>query len=654
MKLPSVTSFFFCFLVLVLCFSCEKEKKGISGNIDPALERLDSIVDKKNASKKYDSALIYGHKEYKLAKQESDEKYLKISLARIQTAHRKKGDYDSAIYYADELYELSKKYKDTSYMAKAIYKRGQSYKAIDSFKLAYQDFTSSKNLYLQIKDTIQAARKLLDIATLEKKKASFGASQLSCIEGLQYVENTSQISLASKLYYTIAVAAKEQGNFLVAEKRIDQALALAKDSVSIKVIKPNNVIAFYDTKANVFKEKGNYTLAINIYESLLNNSLGLGKLSKRIKARINGNLAHTLFLSKGFNNRSVVLLNESLSYYSETKDISSLISINMKLAEIYSEQNKKKALLYLDKVIDLGTELGNNKSLYEAYQHKIGIDSSKENIDTYLALEKEVEREEDMIQTQFANAKFDFEKSEKDRITAENEANKLEIKEARRTGQLLISLLVMVIFIVLVFFIYQRLKRRHKIEKVKTVHVTEARISTKVHDELANDLYELMTQLETANPEKEVVLDKLDTIYNQARDISRQIQSVDTDKGFAEELSNLFRTYQSNLVNVLLKRYDTDIWKGISSHVKVTLYRVLQEFLTNMKKHSNASLVVVSIEKQNKQLFIQYIDNGKGFTAESSKNGLRNAENRIQAIKGKLTFDTELHKGCKFSINVPV
>jgi signal transduction histidine kinase len=73
-----------------------------------------------------------------------------------------------------------------------------------------------------------------------------------------------------------------------------------------------------------------------------------------------------------------------------------------------------------------------------------------------------------------------------------------------------------------------------------------------------------------------------------------------------------------------------------------------------MKKHSDAALVVVSIEKQQKELLIQYIDNGKGFSEEISKNGLTNAENRIHAIKGKLTFDTQLKKGCKFSINVPV
>ena len=146
----------------------------------------------------------------------------------------------------------------------------------------------------------------------------------------------------------------------------------------------------------------------------------------------------------------------------------------------------------------------------------------------------------------------------------------------------------------------------------------------------------------------------MDIIYNNARDISKQNQSIETGKTFPEELSNLFRSYESDEVNVIIKKYDTDIWKGISSHIKITIYRVLQELLTNTKKHSNAALVVVSIEKKNKQLYIQYTDNGKGFNEDISKNGLLNAENRIHGIKGTLTFDTELHKGCKFSINVPV
>lgn len=649
MKLLPVTSFFFVLLICIT-FSCETiSNEELKRN--PEIKFFaDKSFDKSKAGDQ-DSAIYYTRKMYKVARREGDFKEIKEVYNKLSIYFRKTQNTDSVAYYVDKLYTLANETNDTLNMAKALYKRGLYYRAIDSFKLAYKNFIDSKNLYLEIKDSLRAANKLLDIATLEKKQGNFGLSQFYCIEGLKYVENTSHLDITSKLYFTSAVAAKERRDLFTAEKRINQALSLAKDSAN-KKISYKNIVSFHNTRANILKEKGDYVEAIKIYENILNDDLA--KSSEAKKARIKGNLAHALFLSKGFNKRSDSLLKSSLYFFEKTKSTSGLISINMKLAEIYSDRNQKKALSYLKKVIEQAEKLDNKKSLYEAYQKIVKIDNSKENIDKYLVFEEKVAREKDSLESRFVNAKFDFDKSENKRIKAENEANKYVIKEARRTKQLFGSLLVLVILLVLIFFIYQRIKRRHKIEKVKTVHVTEARISSKVHDELANDLYELMSQLETSSPEKEMILDKLDTIYNQARDISKQIQSVDTDEKFADELSNLFRSYQSEKVNVLLKRYDIEIWKGISSHIKITMYRVLQELLTNMKKHSNAALVVVSIEKSNKKLFIQYIDNGKGFTEEISKNGLQNAENRIRAIKGKLTFDTELHKGCKFSINVPV
>ena len=78
------------------------------------------------------------------------------------------------------------------------------------------------------------------------------------------------------------------------------------------------------------------------------------------------------------------------------------------------------------------------------------------------------------------------------------------------------------------------------------------------------------------------------------------------------------------------------------------------EFMTNMKKHSNCNLVVVKIEFLNDNLNINYNDNGdkENNTIPEKNNGLRNVENRISSIKGKITFDLE--KGFKASISIPI
>lgn len=609
--------------------------------------------------KEYDSAIYYGHEFLKLAVIHKDTQSMLKAYNKLRIYHLKSKTKDSTLYFIKKQHTLSVIAKDSKNIAQSLYRKGMYYKYKDSLVLAYENLVRSKNLYVKTRDSLNVATTLIDLSTIEKKLGDLASSQLSALNGLTYISDPKNIVIRSKLYYNIAVAAKEQGDLVVAERRINEALFLTTDTISNQKIKFSDVTQYFNTKANILKEKENYNEAVEIYKGLLNDTLY--KLPLLEEARINGNLAHTLFLKKGFNKESITLLNSSLNSYKEKKYNSGLISIYMKLAELYREKNKQKAIFYTDKAIEHARNLNNKFSLYEGLQNKILLKSNEKDNAEYISIELEIEKNEDKMQSQFANAKYDFEKAEKERIKAENTITKIEnakilIENRQRKSEnfILILLLILVVLILMTFFIYQKIKRRHKIEKVKTIHNTEVRISTKVHDELANDIHYLLAQLETSDPDKEAVLDRLDIIYNNARDISKQNRSVETGEGFPDELTNLFRSYQSDEVNVILKRYDIDIWNGISSHVKITLYRVLQELLTNMKKHSNATLVAVSIEKYKKELFVQFKDNGKGFSEGISKNGLLNAENRIHAIKGKLTFDTELHQGCKFSINVPL
>ena len=75
-----------------------------------------------------------------------------------------------------------------------------------------------------------------------------------------------------------------------------------------------------------------------------------------------------------------------------------------------------------------------------------------------------------------------------------------------------------------------------------------------------------------------------------------------------------------------------------------------------MKKHSNASLVALIFNEEEKKLKIDYSDNGKGSSTQAIKtgNGLQNVENRIFSINGKLTFETEKGKGLKIIICIPL
>src|SRR5690606_41034839 len=97
-------------------------------------------------------------------------------------------------------------------------------------------------------------------------------------------------------------------------------------------------------------------------------------------------------------------------------------------------------------------------------------------------------------------------------------------------------------------------------------------------------------------------------------------------------------------------------WMLFSKEKQIQFYKILQELLTNMKKHSEASLVVLSFQTERNNLLFFYTDNGIGTTENqmNTKNGIRITENRIEKIKGTISFVCEPNKGLKVNIKIPL
>ncbi len=91
--------------------------------------------------------------------------------------------------------------------------------------------------------------------------------------------------------------------------------------------------------------------------------------------------------------------------------------------------------------------------------------------------------------------------------------------------------------------------------------------------------------------------------------------------------------------------------KHYSDTLEITLFRVLTEMINNSLKHSGASKIHISFIEENKQIFVTYSDNGKGFdyaaVSESNEKGmgLNNIISRIDSIGGKCTMESSPGKG---------
>ena len=248
---------------------------------------------------------------------------------------------------------------------------------------------------------------------------------------------------------------------------------------------------------------------------------------------------------------------------------------------------------------------------------------------------------------------------ENENLLKENEEKNLKIAAVR--NQNTIYLLAMILLLsgigFIIYFSRQRTKRlsqENKIIQFQASYDTETRIAKRLHDELGNDIFQAMLQYQN-DPHNPQITERLNSAYNKARDISRENNDFETDETFPEELRNMLQNYTQNSIRLIIRGLNKIDWNSLEQPIKITIYRVLQELMTNMQKHSQATLVALVFSNDDDQLKINYSDNGVGVSDDclTTRNGLRNTEKRMEAIKGTLTFDSEKEQGFKATLQIP-
>lgn len=98
--------------------------------------------------------------------------------------------------------------------------------------------------------------------------------------------------------------------------------------------------------------------------------------------------------------------------------------------------------------------------------------------------------------------------------------------------------------------------------------------------------------------------------------------------------------------------------KSIDQSLSVTVYRVTQELLNNIVKHSGATQAIVQVGATDKQLTITVEDNGKGLASETISTsqgiGWKNINSRVQYHKGSINVQSEPNKGTSIFIEFPL
>ena len=159
-----------------------------------------------------------------------------------------------------------------------------------------------------------------------------------------------------------------------------------------------------------------------------------------------------------------------------------------------------------------------------------------------------------------------------------------------------------------------------------------------------------MTSLENNPSVDNEVLDEMERIYSKTRDISRENSAIDLNQDYGLQLNDLLLGYKNQNVTIVTRNLSKIEWKDVSEVKKTAIYRVLQELMTNMRKHSMATSVALVFTQVGSKIEIKYRDNGIGCDL-FKKNGLQNTETRIASINGTISFESKKNDGFKATMN---
>jgi signal transduction histidine kinase len=97
----------------------------------------------------------------------------------------------------------------------------------------------------------------------------------------------------------------------------------------------------------------------------------------------------------------------------------------------------------------------------------------------------------------------------------------------------------------------------------------------------------------------------------------------------------------------------------LSPEVEITLFRIVQEAVTNIIRHSGASEVDIEVVRKGSIVTATVSDDGKGFDAEAALQapeswGLRGIRERVAVVGGELSIESGPGRGTRIRISIPV
>ncbi|MBN2357321.1 hypothetical protein JXO59_14495 [candidate division KSB1 bacterium] len=243
------------------------------------------------------------------------------------------------------------------------------------------------------------------------------------------------------------------------------------------------------------------------------------------------------------------------------------------------------------------------------------------------------------------------------------------------TFRIFISVLILVIVGYVIrrrFYLLRRdaeIRRRFTHDLIKNQESERKRIAAELHDSLGQDLLVIKNRTTVAlrkdnrRGSKDNQLEQICAIADEAisniRRVAHNLHPYQLEKlGLTDSLKSMLD--KINEASTIEIEYEMDNIDGLlAKDQEINCYRVLQELLNNILKHSKAVKAWIKVHRLSKFIELDVQDNGVGFDHESVRDsghgfGLTGVQERVDILKGRLAVESGKKAGTRFVIEIPI
>ncbi|MBL4592744.1 MAG: sensor histidine kinase [Flavobacteriales bacterium] len=599
---------------------------------------------------------------------------VKINCLLQLTWETKNNSIDTAFYFIALASDIAEKINDSLYIAKTSYYKavlfyftGESKKfnlQCEKAILYYGDF----NIYGQA--SIYNLKGLM-----HTNKGELNEALASYLQSLKLGRQTNDLHAIANPYHNIGMIYEELEEYDKALKNYQDALKIREEINDSTFIIQSMVSigGVYFLKYD-YKNAENYlTKAIN----LLVINMDTWTLSKAIS-----DLGLVYQETKRYQ-LALLKFNECIQLQSRLQDNFGLVISYLNIAETYMSLKKyDKAIEYALKGEKLAKRITSKKELSKLYSllsrayfllgnYKTAFEMQQNYLDIKDSLINEVKTKE----ISALQIEFETEKKEKELLETKKEKAEAELKVSKKSKQIWLLIGGTSILLLVSGFLFYRIKQKQK-NKLTQIRIEEQqkglaaiiqgqederkRIAKDLHDGIVQQLGGLKLGLQKVFTGKETeetskIIQILDGSTQELRELSHKMMPRSlSELGLIPALEDMLDNSLGNS-SIQHQFEHFGITTRFKGNIEIAIYRIAQELVNNVIKHSNATKVNVQLFKTGNDILLIVEDNGKGISNIKKEGiGLMNIISRLDTINGKVNFEPSPESGTLATVKIPV